>query len=153
MKRLLTYLLLMVCTLYAYGADHDSLSHTLPNSHIGYTLQASPGHLLVMDSWQRMWQRKKNSFFIAAEANISALPSDSNAIASEYNYPLISVGAKLSLNDVTMHRTTDPAWGMAEEVDYDSRLGNIFTLYSTFTRPFYRNHNWMFDYMLGLWSA
>lgn len=131
----------------AYAADGDSLSRK-PH-RFGYTVSLSPGQIIVMDSWQQKWQKKKNTFSVSAEINYSAAPQDSDAFARDYNYPIFALGFKFSRNDVTMHRSPDPAWGMAEEVDYDSRLGNIATIYATFTRPIYRNNRWMFDYTLG----
>lgn len=118
-------------------------------SHVGLSLSAQPARLIVMDDWQKLWQRHKKSLSIAAEINYSALPADSNAYASDYNYPTFAFGLKFSRNDVTMHRPPSPAWPMVQEVDYDSRLGNITTAYATFTRPLLRNRLWMVDYMLG----
>lgn len=47
-----------------------------------------------------------------------------------------------------MRRTENPAWGMAEMVDYDSRLGNALTLYGAFSRPLLRRGRWQLDYAL-----
>ena len=102
-----------------------------------------------MDEWQKKWQKKTKTIAFAIEANYAALPQDNDDFAIDYNYPTLDFGLKFNLNDVTMHRSPDEAWGMAEEVDYDSKLGNIATLYATFTRPIYRNNRWMFDYSLG----
>lgn len=117
--------------------------------HLGYSLSVSPGKLIVMDTWQDKWQRKTKTTAFSAEVNYTPLPQDSSDFARDYNYPTFALGLKFSLNDITMHRSPDPAWGMAQEVDYDSRLGNIATLYGTFSRPLYRSSRWMFDYMLG----
>ena len=102
-----------------------------------------------MDKWQKKWQKNTNTIAFAIEANYAALPQDNDDFAIDYNYPTLDFGLKFNLNDVTMHRSPDEAWGMAEEVDYDSKLGNIATLYANFTRPLYRSNRWMFDYMLG----
>lgn len=141
---------MMVCCIKTYAADLSfSPQDNDSTHHVGFSLSAMPAQLIVMDSWQRKWQRNKQSFSLAAEVNYSATPNDSNAFASDYNYPIFGFGMKFSRNDVTMHRSPDPAWGMAQEVDYDSRLGNLTTAYATFTRPLNRNRHWMFDYMLG----
>ena len=118
-------------------------------SHWGFSASISPGRLIVMDDYQKRWQRKKQTMAFAVEANHTELPSDDNPYASDFNYPLISFGAKLNFNDITMHRSPDPAWGMAQEVDYDSRMGNVLTAYATFTRTIYRQRHWSFDYSLG----
>ena len=135
-----------------FAEETDSLrtcSKAHFSHHFGYTLKVSPGKLIVMDEWQKKWQKNTKTIAFAIEANYSALPKDKDDFAIDYNYPTLDFGLKISLNDVTMHRATDEAWGMAKEVDYDSELGNIVTAYATFTRPIYRNNRWMFDYMLG----
>ena len=150
MRRHLIIYMTLVCCIKTYAADLSfSTQENDSSRHVGFSLSATPARLIVMDSWQRKWQRNKQSFSLAAEVNYSATPRDSNAFASDYNYPIFGFGLKFSRNDVTMHRSPDPAWGMAQEVDYDSRLGNITTAYATFTRPLYRDRHWMFDYMLG----
>ena len=135
-----------------FAEETDSLrtcSEAPFSHHFGYTLKVSPGKLIVMDEWQKKWQKNTKTIAFSIEANYSALPQDKDDFAIDYNYPTLDFGLKFSLNDVTMHRATDEAWGMAKEVDYDSELGNIVTAYATFTRPIYRNNRWMFDYMLG----
>lgn len=127
----------------AHAADHDSLSH------VGFAVNVMPGRLITMDQWQRLWQKKKSSVSIAAEVTYTPQPGDSSLFARDYGYPTFAYGLKLSLNDITMHRSPHPAWGMAEEVDYDSRLGNIVTAYGTFSRPWFRSGRWTFDYTLG----
>ena len=153
MKRLfyIIFGLLTVAT-SAFAEETDSLSNRskVPFSrHFGYTLSVSPGRVIVMDKWQKKWQKNTKTIAFAIEANYAALPQDNDDFAIDYNYPTLDFGLKFNLNDVTMHRSPDEAWGMAEEVDYDSKLGNIATIYATFTRPIYRNNRWMFDYSLG----
>ena len=126
-----------------HAADHDSLNH------IGFAVNVTPGKLITMDKWQRLWQKKKTSTSIAAEVTYTPQPADSSAFARDYGYPTFAYGLKLGLNDVTMHRNSHPAWELIEEVDYDSQLGNIITAYSTFSRPWLRSGRWTFDYMLG----
>jgi len=50
---------------------------------------------------------------------------------------------------VRMHRDPDPDWGLAEEVDYDSRLGDTWSVYLKFARPFFRTRRWMAEYALA----
>lgn len=118
-------------------------------SHWGFDATVQPARIIVMDEWQRRWQKKRASMSVAIEANYAPLPSDSNAFAQDYGYPTFNFGFRMSINRATMHRDPDPAWGMAEEVDYDSRLGNIATLYAAFTRPFFRHDRWSADYTMG----
>ena len=153
MKRLFYIIFgLLTVAISAFAEETDSLSNhsKVPFSrHFGYTLSVSPGRVIVMDKWQKKWQKNTKTIAFAIEANYAALPQDNDDFAIDYNYPTLDFGLKFNLNDVTMHRSPDEAWGMAEEVDYDSKLGNIATLYATFTRPIYRNNHWMFDYTLG----
>lgn len=153
MKRLFYIIFgLLTVAISAFAEETDSLSNhsKVPFSrHFGYTLSVSPGRVIVMDKWQKKWQKNTKTIAFAIEANYTSLPQDNDDFAIDYNYPTLDFGLKFNLNDVTMHRSPDEAWGMAEEVDYDSKLGNIATIYATFTRPIYRNNRWMFDYSLG----
>ena len=100
-----------------------------------------------MDSYQRKYQRGKRNLSWGLEVVYSSLPADSDAYASDFGYPTLGLGVKYSLNHgVTMHRSPDPAWGMAEEVDYDSHMGNSLSMYGTFARPLLRNRYWEADY-------
>ena len=115
--------------------------------HVGYTVFAGPAWQIAMDEYERKWLRDKQSYVIGAELNL--LPKADDAFDRDYNYPTLSIGAMLNLNHgVTMRRTADPAWGKAEMVDYDSQLGNIFTLYGNFSRPLLRKGRWQLDYSL-----
>lgn len=118
-------------------------------SHIGFSFEAHPGHIISMDEYQKMWQKRTRSLSLAAQMNYSALPGDSDDFARDYGYPNISIGLRYSMNDVTMHRSPNSAWGQAQEVDYDSRMGNVVSLYAAFSRPFFRTRRWWADYMLA----
>ena len=123
--------------------DGDSVSR------YGFTFNVAPSRLISMDKYQRKYQLHKSSTSFELQLNRVSLPSDSDAYAVDYGYPTFSVGLRYSLNDVTMRRTADPAWGLAEMVDYDSRLGNQVSAYLLFTRPFFRHRHWSVDYSLG----
>ena len=85
---------------------------------------------------------------VGAELNF-APSTDDDGTTDDYNRPQFGVGVMLSLNHgVTMRRTPDAAWGQAEMVDYDSRLGNMATLYGSFLRPILRQGRWQVDYTL-----
>ena len=134
------FLLLMTLPLHA-SEDGDTARH------IGYTLYAVPQWQITIDEYERQWLQEKKAFAFGIELNYSALPSDSDAFAIDYNYPTLSIGAKLALNNgVTMRR--EGSWGKAQLVDYDSKLGDIFTLYGAFTRPLLRSKHWQLDYLL-----
>lgn len=122
--------------------------------HWGGEVQVIPGNAIVMDNYQRRWQKGTRNFSIGGELHYSALPCDSDAFAYDYDYPTISAGVRYHWNHrVTMHRSPDPTWGLAEEVDYDSHMGNIISLYTAFNRPFFRPQRWMADYTLSLGTS
>ncbi len=136
-------MLMAVCA-EAMAERPDSLSRW------GFSLGVSPGLAIVMDQYQRKWQKEKDNFSIDLAAHHVALPSDSDAFASDYGYPTLTAGVKMSFNHgVTMQRSADPAWGMAEMVDYESHMGNAVAVYGSFNRPFFRNDRWEADYSLA----
>lgn len=123
-----------------------------PARHWGAELQFLPGRAIVMDHYQRSWQRRKTNFALGAELHYSPLPTDSDAFAYDYYYPTLSVGLRYHWNHgVTMHRCAAD-WGSLE-VPYDSHLGNIVTLYGAFTRPFVRSRHWAADYTLAIGAS
>ena len=140
---MLSLWLLFVCMTLHAATKGDSARH------VGYAVYGGPAWQIAMDEYERKWLREKQAYIIGAELNYSALPADSDAFAIDYNYPTLSLGAKLSLNNgVTMRRTEDPSWGQAQMVDYDSHLGDIVTLYGSFSRPLLRKGRWQLDYIL-----
>jgi len=129
-------------------AVHVSASQPDTLLHWGVSANVNPGKAVVMDRYQNLWQKDRDNFSFGAEVHYSSLPSDSDAFASDYGYPILSVGVKYSLNhDVTMHRKPHPEyWPFIEEVDYDSHMGNALALYGAFSRPFFRSQKWEADY-------
>lgn len=140
-----------VLTVFAWGVSLSlSAQETDTLRHWGGGLSINPGSALVMDGFQRKYQRGKRNFALDFEAVYSALPADSDDYAADFGYPTLGVAVKYSLNHgVTMHRSPDPAWGQAQEVDYDTRMGNAIALYGTFARPLLRNRWWEVDYTLN----
>ncbi len=118
--------------------------------HWGGALSVVPGRAVIMDTYQQSWQKGRDNVAVALEANYTPLPSDSDAFAADYGYPTLSAGVRYHWNHgVTMHKSESATWGMAQEVDYDSRMGNAVSLYGSFTRPFFRSRHWMADYSLS----
>ncbi len=143
MQRLKLLYIALFCSVRAMASAPDSARH------VGFTVSAGPGRIVAMDSYEKKWLKNRSTLSMAAEVNIIKLPCDSDDFARDYNYPTLDFGIRYNVNDVTMHRSPDPAWGQAQEVDYDSKLGNIVTFYGSFTRPFFRTHRWKADYTLG----
>jgi len=143
MRQITLFLLLCTCLTTRAATEGDTARH------VGYSVFVLPQWQIAMDEYERKWLRDKFAFSFGAELNYRALPSDNDAFAEDYNYPTLSAGLKLSLNNgVTMRRTADPSWGKAQMVDYDSRLGDMVTLYGSFTRPLLRRGRWELNYML-----
>lgn len=108
------------------------------------------GSAIVMDEYQDVWMRGTDNHTIGVRANFVSLPSDSNAFAADYGYPTLSLGLRYSMNHgVTMHRPAHKWWPHIEPVDYESRMGNILTLYGMFSRPLLRKGRWEVDYSLA----
>ncbi len=136
----------LVACLLAHAEQGDTLTR-----HWGASLNVNPGWAIVMDKYQKKWQKGTRNFSFGGEISYSALRSDSDVFAASYGYPVLSLGMKYSLNhDITMRRTPDPAWGKAQMVDYDSYMGNSFSLYGSFARPLFRNRKWDADYALNI---
>ena len=115
-----------------------------------YELKVNPGTVLATDKYVKKWLKEKKTWAVAAELHYTPQPEDNDDFAKDYNYPTFSVGLRYSFNHgTTMHREADPDWGQLVPVDYDSQLGNVLTLYGTFSRPLYRNRHWELAYFLG----
>ncbi|MDY6230527.1 MAG: acyloxyacyl hydrolase [Prevotella sp.] len=148
MRSIYTTFFALLLVVKAMAATNDSIRHW------GYGLSVSPSKTIVMDSWQKEWQKDKNNFSIDATVMRQWLPSDSSAYARDYNFPSLSISAKYAFNHgVTMHRPAKPKRRRGGEADYDSRLGNSLSLYATFTRTIYRNRKFDFDYSLSFGGA
>ena len=136
--------LLLLVGIQGWAIEPDNHKHA---RQVGFTIFGGPTRQLVIDEYERKWLHGKDGLLVGAEMNLDDLSQD--AFCHDYNYPTLSFGAKLSLNyGVTMRRTEDPAWGMAEMVDYDSRLGNSLTFYGAFDRPLFRGNRWQLGYTL-----
>ena len=137
----ITVLCMCVLSLPMFGSDDDTLRR------VGFSVNVNPSEQLNLDKYQRKWIQSGHSFSFGAELHYSALPQDSDAFASDFGYPVLTFGAKYSLNHgVKMHRYPDPDWGLAQEVDYNSHMGNSIALYGAFSRPFFRHHRFETDY-------
>ena len=140
--------LLMLCvitvSLCADAQDQDSVRRW------GFDVGGSMGNVVVVDEYQKKWQKGKQNYSVSLSAHHISLQVDSDALASDYGYPTLSIGAKFAFNHgVTMHKSTDTSWGYAEEVDYDSQMGNSVALYLSFDRPLWRSKSWEWDYSLA----
>ena len=125
----------------------DSINKKMTAPRFGYSFNVNPSIEVKLDKLQKKWMKKNRNFSIGAELHYSSLPQDSDAFASDYGYPLLTFGAKYSFNHgVVMHRDPDPAWGQAQEVDYNSKMGNTISVYGAFSRPFFRRRHWETDY-------
>ncbi|MDD7530472.1 MAG: acyloxyacyl hydrolase [Prevotellaceae bacterium] len=114
---------------------------------VGFSVSFNPGNEVKMDKYQRKWMKGTRNYSVGAECHFMSLPQDSDAYAADFGYPTLSVGMKYSFNHgVTMHRSPDEVWGKAQEVDYDSRMGNSVAVYGSFARPLLRSQRWEIDY-------
>lgn len=140
MRKAIAILTLLAVCLNVKAETNDSLSHW------GGSFSVSPGIAISADKYQKKWLKGKHNLAFEAALSYRALPQDSDAFAADYGYPTFSAGVKYALNHkVTMHRSPDPAWGLAEVVDYDSHMGNTIAMYGTFARPLLRSKRWEAD--------
>jgi hypothetical protein len=144
LKVLLMFLAMLLGSLSVHASDKDSLQH------FGYEVRFTPGRVVGSDSYVRAWLKKTGSVSLAGEVHYSPLPSDSDAFASDFCYPTISLGLKYSANDVTLHRGAESGIATDQMASYDSDIGNFVSLYSSFSRPFFRNTHWEADYVLNI---
>lgn len=142
MKRYIALLILSLFVVKSVVAQQQQ-------PHLSVSVGALEGREVVMDSYEAKWLRQRGSTSLALEVGHTWLPSDSDAYAAAYHFPTLSAGLRWVNSRVTMRREADPAWGMAEMVDYDSRLGNTLSAYGTFHRPILRSPRWMLDYALS----
>ena len=149
-----------ICTialcLAAMTAEADT-TDTTRHHHWGAELSAMPGRAIVMDQWQRTWQKGKSNMAFDLKITHASLPCDSDDYARDYGWPTLSAGVKWSLSHgVTMHKGEE-FWGREQnalkEVDYDSRLGNALSFYGQFARPLLRTRRWEMDYALNFGVA
>lgn len=149
MPRALVMVALLSYTICVSADDVDSVIQRW-----GVEMAVTPGKALVMDEYQRKWQKGKRNFAIDVGFVKVSLPCDSDAFAYDYGYPVLGIGLSYSLNhDVTMHRSAVDDWGLAQEVGYDSRMGDVISLYGSFDRSFFRTRRWSASYVLNFGVA
>jgi len=130
------------------ATNANSLSTAKPH-HWGFSVDINPAMVLALDTYQRLWQKKKGVLAFVAKVNYHTSPADNDAFAADYGYPTFSFGVRYAFTNATMHRDLDPAWGQLVPVDYDSRLGNLAALFGEFNRPYWRKGRWEAEYSLG----
>ena len=143
----------MLFVLYVISsmADGDSLKHW------GGSFSVMPGRAVVIDKWQKKWQKGTKNWAIDIKVTRATLLSDSDGFARDYGFPTLSVGLRWSFNHgVIVHKGVE-FWGEQEnvlkEVDYDSHMGNILSFYGQFARPFLRTPQWEVDYTIDMGVA
>lgn len=138
----LTLLLARGAALHAQ--ERDSVRHW------GAAVGGLAGKVLAIDSYTKKWLQEDKCYSLSAELLRVALPSDSDAYASDYGYPTFSFGVRYAINNkVRMRRYADPDWGKLQPVDFDSRLGNTLSFNTVFYRPIVRSKRWEAGYSLS----
>lgn len=127
---------------------------------LSYELRFNPGKVLSLDEYTDKWLKDDKTYSAAIELHYLPLKygekptTESQRYAADYGCPTFSFGLRYNFNHgTTMHREEDPSWGQALPVDYYSRLGDVVTLYSRFSRPLWRipvgNSKLTISYYLG----
>ena len=151
--RLLAVLCVLVLSLPLVGQDNTVDS--LPHVRIGWAVDAAMGSVAKIDAYERMWMRNNSAQTFGAEVRFT--PPATDDFARDYGLPVLGAGVRYGrYRDVTMRKETSPDWGMAEMVDYTSRMGDVVTAYAFFERPFWRSGRWEADYRFNIglgWGA
>lgn len=113
-----------------------------PKDRLSYELRLNPGSVLALDEYVKKWLKDDKTYSAALELHYLPLnygeeaETECQKYAVDYNYPTFSFGLRYNFNRGTeMHKDEDPSWGEAIPVGYTSRLGDVVTLYSRFSRP------------------
>ena len=134
-----------MCVVSSYAERNDSVAHW------GWQFDVNPSKILRTDEYVKMWLKKQNAWAVDAQLRYLTQPKDSDAFAHDFGFPTFALGVSYHHYDgVTMHKDASPVWGMAQEVDYDSHLGNMLTVYGAFERSMLRSRHWELDYALGM---
>ncbi len=155
--RLSIFLLLLTAGLIVPARSYSAVNEATEAdsaSHWGASLSVMPGRAIAVDEWQKKWQKGTRNWAADLKLTRATLPTDSDAYASDYGYPTLSAGLRWSFNHgITTHKGIE-FWGEDEnalkEVGYDSRMGNILSLYGEFARPLVRRRHWEVDYTIDM---
>lgn len=145
--------LLFFCGVSLSSSQHLSASpadtlRLVPDAqHLSLETGATVGRILVFDQYQKLWQKGKDLQGLQIGLRYHTQASDSCSFAAEYGYP--EWGLTLSwgnFSQVTMHK--QGSWGQAKEVGYTSHMGQLFSLFGSFSRPLLRSPRWQIGYAL-----
>lgn len=146
LKHFLTLLLCLSFQTLA-AAETDSLKLW------GASVSVLPSSVVATDEFVKKWLKTHTSMAIDVGLLRQAPLSADDEFASDYGFPRFELHLKYIYNKVRLHRDADPAWGQLQPVDYDSKLGNVLSLYATFERPFYRHKRWQMSYAFSTGAA
>lgn len=143
--RAIACLCCFACAVSLFAERNDSVAHW------GWQLDVNPSKVLRTDEYVRMWLKKQGAWAVDAQLRYLTQPKDSDAFARDYGFPTFALGLTYHYyGGVTMHKDARPVWGMAQEVEYDSHLGNTVSVYGSFERPLLRRRHWEVDYALSM---
>lgn len=137
--------------------DEEELTLERTCSIYAFSMRFAPQTVLATDHYVRTWLKSKASYSAMAEVQLDTYKkyvtngqhSSTEAYARDYGYPTFSLGVRYNFNHATtMHRDAAD-WGDDLEVDYQTHLGDVLTLYGRFDRPLFRTHRWVGGYYIG----
>lgn len=118
--------------------------------HWGAAVTFNPCIVPKSDAEIRLITKHNRAWTLGGQLRYTAQPADGSAIDADYNYPTLAVGINYNhYRNVDFHRDANYDFGMGQEVDYMSRLGNTLTLYGSFERPWWRRNSWELSYALN----
>ena len=137
--------LLIIALLLASAGVLPCLGQTRPAVEVAF----STGSVIKADPYERQWLLHTPVKMAHVALRWRTTPHEGDDFARDYGYPEWSLGLMYGdYSDVLMHKSPSTAWGMAEEVDYTSDMGRVYTLFAGFSRPLHRSYRLSAGYAL-----
>ena len=123
---------------------------------VSYSVFFTEGRVLGFDKYVRSYLKEKETRSLMTEVSIdtyvgrgmNSKETQWTRSAKDYNYPTFSFGLRYNFNHGTMLHRDNKDWP-GKEVDYNTHLGDVITLYGRFLRPVFRTSRWTGGYYLG----
>ena len=140
---------LFIHALPARGEQRDSLKHW------GVNVSFNPGMILNMKQFEGKYiVPHKSNYAFGVELNYATLPADSDAYASDYDFPVFNIGLKYADNDnIKFHRDPEYEWREGDVVDHLPYLGDTWSIYGGMTRSLLRTNRWSADLTVSMGTA
>lgn len=134
--------LLIMPSLTCASAPADSTRYRIA----GFAADVAVGKVLKIDEYERRWMIGTNGQTFGGELRFKPA---ADAFSADYNMPTLGLGFRFGRYvGVKMKKEASPDYGLAQMVNYTSRMGNTATIYGFFERPLSLGRRWETDYRL-----